>query len=118
MAALLDGRCLYYFAMLRAVNEDMRSAPPPACDPTGGRAACGRGEGSRTEEGESGMSTTLTPIGSTFRTGEKNPVSGVFACVRCENAGRANTIPLSKGETFPPCSKCSSGVTWRLVRYA
>lgn len=64
------------------------------------------------------MTTSLTPIGSTFRTGERNPVSGVFACVRCEQQGRRNTIPLSKGETFPPCSKCNAGVTWRLVNYA
>jgi hypothetical protein len=64
------------------------------------------------------MSTALTPVGTTFRTGEKNPVSGVFACERCENAGRQNTIPLSKGETFPPCSKCSAAVTWRLIRHA
>ena len=118
MAALLDGRRLYYFAVLSAVNEDLRSAPPLAGAPAVSRAASVRGEGSRTEERDCDMSTTLTPIGSAFRTGEKNPVSGVFACVRCENAGRANTIPLSKAETFPPCSKCSSAVTWRLARYA
>jgi hypothetical protein len=64
------------------------------------------------------MTTNTVQIGATFRTGEKNPVSGVFSCVRCENAGRQNTIPLSKSETFPPCSKCSAAVTWRLVRYA
>jgi hypothetical protein len=64
------------------------------------------------------MQTTVPAIGSTYRTGEKNPISGVFACVRCENAGRQNTIPLSKGETFPPCAKCSAAVTWRLEHYA
>jgi len=64
------------------------------------------------------MTQTQTPIGATFQTGHKNPVSGVFACVRCENAGRQNTIPLSAGETFPPRSKCSAAVTWRLMRYA
>lgn len=64
------------------------------------------------------MSATLVPIGTTFRTGEKNPVSGNFVCVRCENAGRQNMIPLSKGETFPPCSKCNAAATWRLARYA
>jgi len=57
-------------------------------------------------------------LGTTLRTGQKNPVSGVYACVDCRNAGRANEIPLSAGETFPPCRKCNAGVTWRLVRYA
>jgi hypothetical protein len=64
------------------------------------------------------MTQTLIPIGSTYRTGEINPVSGVFACTSCEKAGRRNTIPLTKGEKFPPCSKCSAGVTWRLQQYA
>ena len=76
------------------------------------------GEGGRTDRKNDNMSTTVTPIGSKFRTGEKNPVSGVFACERCEQSARQNTIPLSKGETFPPCSKCNAGVTWRLTRYA
>lgn len=70
------------------------------------------------KKGNSPMTTTQTPIGATFRTGEKNPVSGIYACVQCEKAARRNTIPLTKGETFPPCSKCSAGVTWRLQQYA
>ena len=64
------------------------------------------------------MQRTQVPIGSTFSTGHKNPVSGVYTCQGCERVGRKNEIPLSAGETFPPCSKCNAGVTWRLVRYA
>jgi hypothetical protein len=64
------------------------------------------------------MAQTLTPIGAKFQTGHKNPVSGVFACVGCEQSGRQNTIPLSAGETFPPCRKCNGAVTWKLIRYA
>jgi hypothetical protein len=64
------------------------------------------------------MQHTKPALGTTFKTGEKNPVSGVFECVRCRNAGRQNEIPLSATETFPPCRKCSAAVSWRLVRYA
>ena len=64
------------------------------------------------------MLKTKPAIGTTYRTGERNPVSGVFTCVRCEGAGRQNEIPLSEGEVFPPCRKCQAAVTWRLVRYA
>lgn len=48
-------------------------------------------------------------------TGTKCSLSGVYACTRHP----ANTIPLSKGETFPPCSiQGGHGATWRLVRPA
>lgn len=46
------------------------------------------------------------------KTGEKNSESGVYKCTNC-----GNTIPLSKGETFPPCGKCR-GTNWTLVRKA
>lgn len=36
-----------------------------------------------------------------YTTGQKCPVSGVYKCSEHPD----NTIPLSKGETFPPCSK-------------
>lgn len=44
-------------------------------------------------------------------TGEKCQTSGVYYCVRHTE----NTIPLSNGETFPPCSTSGGhGTTWIL----
>ena len=65
-------------------------------------------------------------IGSTFHTGQKAPVSGVYAFVKhlddsaCSSVSQAEReIPLSKDETFPPHVKCGGkAVVWKLVRYA
>ncbi|MCW4000525.1 MAG: YjzC family protein [Candidatus Bathyarchaeota archaeon] len=51
-----------------------------------------------------------------FRTGEKNPQSGLYAHF-CKAKGEKSTIPLSKSETFPPCRNCGS-VKWVLVMAA
>jgi hypothetical protein len=51
-----------------------------------------------------------------FRTGEKNPQSGLYAHF-CKAKGEKSTIPLSKSETFPPCRTCGS-VKWVLVMAA
>ncbi len=50
-----------------------------------------------------------------YKTGQICPESGVYKCSKHPS----NTIPLSKGETFPPCS-CGGGhgATWVLVRKA
>ena len=49
------------------------------------------------------------------KTGEKCQVSGVYMC----SLHPSNTIPLSKGETFPPCSwNGGHGATWIFVRAA
>lgn len=49
------------------------------------------------------------------RTGSKCTVSGVYKC----STHPSNTIPLSKGETFPPCSvNRGHGTTWVLVMRA
>lgn len=49
------------------------------------------------------------------RTGQKCPESGVYKCSIHSN----NTIPLSKGETFPPCSRNGGhAANWILVRKA
>jgi len=49
------------------------------------------------------------------RTGEKCQISGVYRC----GMHSGNTIPLSKGETFPPCSLSHGHSTiWILVRAA
>lgn len=45
------------------------------------------------------------------KTGEKCAQSGVYYC----QSHPANTIPLSKGETFPPCSwNGGHGAVWVL----
>jgi hypothetical protein len=47
------------------------------------------------------------------RTGEKCRVSGVYKCT----THPTNTIPLARGNTFPPCSRGKRhGATWKLVR--
>lgn len=51
------------------------------------------------------------PLGTTRKTGETCPESGVWEVV-----GDGSTIPLSKGETFPPHK--GQAVTWRLKQYA
>jgi hypothetical protein len=63
-----------------------------------------------------------TDLGTEYRTGEKAPVSGRYDFVRhtspassCEPTNAEQSIPLSKGETFPPCRSCKTGVVWRLV---
>lgn len=60
------------------------------------------------------MSTTEPVVKG--RTGEACAVSGVY---RCESHA-SSTIPLSKGETFPPCRWMggSHGTTWILVQRA
>ena len=48
-------------------------------------------------------------------TGSKCEQSGVYKC----SVHPFNTIPLSKGETFPPCSvNGGHGTNWILVRTA
>lgn len=54
---------------------------------------------------------TRTPIGTTARTGEKCPESGVWKAI-----GYSETAPISEGDTMPPYK--GQSVTWRLVRYA
>lgn len=49
------------------------------------------------------------------KTGETCQMSGVYKC----DTHADNTIPLSKGERFPPCSLGGGhGTTWRFVRAA
>lgn len=50
-----------------------------------------------------------------YKTGKKCPQSGVYRC----STHPGNTIPLSKGETFPPCSWSGGhGANWILVSRA
>ncbi|WP_010181003.1 YjzC family protein [Aquimarina agarilytica] len=52
------------------------------------------------------------PLGTTRKTGEKCPESGVWKSLSTPST----TIPLSKGEKFPPYN--NQGVTWKLTAYA
>jgi hypothetical protein len=56
------------------------------------------------------------PTKKFYRTGEKCPVSGLWAHY-CKEKGEKSNIPLSKSETFPPCRTCGS-VRWTLVMAA
>lgn len=52
---------------------------------------------------------------SSGRTGETCAVSGIYRC----GTHPTQTIPLSRGETFPPCSVHGGhGTIWYLVQRA
>jgi len=55
---------------------------------------------------------TKVPLGTTRKTGENCPESGVWEA----QGSPSTTIPLSKGEKFPPYNNKS--VTWKLISYA
>ncbi len=52
------------------------------------------------------------PLGTTARTGEKCPESGVWEVVGTPST----TAPIAKGNTMPPYN--GKAVTWRLKQYA
>lgn len=52
-----------------------------------------------------------SPIGTTGKTGEKCPESGVWA-----PQGSSTTAPIAKGNTFPPYA--GKSVIWVLKKYA
>lgn len=58
------------------------------------------------------MQGTRVPIGTTARTGQKCPESGVWEVVGTPTT----TAPISKGDTMPPYRQMA--VTWRLKQYA
>ena len=51
------------------------------------------------------------PIGTTGKTGENCPESGVW-----KPQGYSTTAPIAKGNTFPPYA--NKAVTWQLIQYA
>jgi hypothetical protein len=57
-------------------------------------------------------SRTRVPLGTTARTGERCPESGVWAVVGTPTT----TAPIAKGNVMPPYRE--RPVTWRLERYA
>lgn len=52
------------------------------------------------------------PLGTTRKTGQKNPESGIWEA----QSTPSTTISLSKGETFPPYD--GKAVIWKLIQYA
>ena len=59
------------------------------------------------------MSTsTKSPIGTTARTGQTCPESGVWKVVGTPST----TAPLAKGNTMPPYN--NQAVSWQLTQYA
>lgn len=55
---------------------------------------------------------TKCAIGTTARTGESCPESGVWEVVGTPST----TAPIAKGNTMPPYA--GRAVTWKLIRYA
>jgi hypothetical protein len=58
------------------------------------------------------QSRTRAPIGTTARTGERCPESGVWQAI----ATPTTTAPIAKGNVMPPYR--GSAVSWKLIRYA
>ena len=56
--------------------------------------------------------TSKIPLGTTYKTGEKYPESGVWKVV----GHPTTTAPIAKGNTFPPYYGRS--VRWKLIQYA
>jgi hypothetical protein len=52
------------------------------------------------------------PIGTTGKTGEKSPESGVWK----SQDTPSTTAPIAKGNVFPPHN--GKAVTWKLISYA
>jgi hypothetical protein len=52
------------------------------------------------------------PLGTTARTGQKCPESGIWAVVSTPST----TAPIAKGDTMPPYRH--QAVTWKLTQYA
>lgn len=55
---------------------------------------------------------TKAPIGTTARTGERCPESGVWKVV----GNPSTTAPISEGNRMPPYD--GKAVTWQLISYA
>jgi hypothetical protein len=58
------------------------------------------------------MATNKAPIGTTAKTGEVCPESGVWQVV----GSPSTTAPISKGNRMPPYN--NQAVTWKLIQYA
>jgi len=57
--------------------------------------------------------STKSPLGTTARTGQSCPESGVWKVV---DSASSTTAPIAKGNTMPPYA--NQAVTWQLIQYA
>ena len=63
-------------------------------------------------------------IGTSFLSGQKAPVSGVYTMVRhaqptcCCTTDEEREINLKEGEQFPPHNGCNRRVIWQLSQYS
>src|SRR5690606_40927757 len=81
----------------------------------GGRGGGRAGGGARSSAGLANRAGDAAVAQSGGMTGQQCGVSGVYRCVTHPE----NTIPLSEGETFPPCSVGGGhSADWALVRSA
>lgn len=60
----------------------------------------------------SNVQARRAPIGTTARTGEVCPESGVWEVI----GKPSTTAPIAKGNRMPPYN--NQAVTWKLIRYA
>lgn len=58
------------------------------------------------------VTQTRKPLGTTARTGQRCPESGVWKVVSTPST----TAPIAKGNIMPPYS--GKSVTWKLIAYA
>jgi hypothetical protein len=65
-----------------------------------------------TKEYEMNFQSYRKPIGTTARTGEVCPESGVWQAISTPTT----TAPIAKGNRMPPYNNVA--VTWKLIRYA
>jgi hypothetical protein len=56
--------------------------------------------------------STKVPIGTTRKTGQKCPESGIWKVV----GNPTTTAPIAEGNTFPPYS--GKSVSWKLIQHA
>jgi hypothetical protein len=68
--------------------------------------------------------TNLGLIGTSFLTGQKAPVTGIYTLIRhvnhtcCCATDDEREISLKEGEPFPPHCGCGKRVIWQLSQYS
>lgn len=66
----------------------------------------------------------MVKIGDTFKIGEVCQESGVYKLTNCTGkeckllSKAQHTIPLAKGNIFPPCRTCNGKILWKLIQKA